>query len=363
MAYPLHGGQLRQIAERFGIAPSQLLDFSANINPAGPPPAVLSTLRTSLDDLSTLTEYPDLQEFELKQSISRYAGVAPENIAVANGFVPLLEAALRTLNIRRCLLPVPGFVEYRRTLERAGVEVCLYELNTQSKFSYDPAALTAGQHDAILLANPQNPSGVCHKAETLHDLVTRAAETNTYIFLDEAFIDYVPEHSLTTAVDRFANLIVFRSVTKFHGIPGLRVAYAVSHRALVSSLNESLPPWPITTLASRAVSAALSDQPYAIRSRTENTERRTTLQNDLEQLGLLVYPSAANFLLFRLPTTIDPDHFWQHMIVAHQIVLRACTNYEALPAGHFRVGVRTQEENVRLSTAISESLSHFAGIR
>ena len=363
MTYPLHGGQLRQIAERFGIAPSQLLDFSANINPAGPPPAVLSTLRTSLDDLSTLTDYPDLQELELKQSISQYSGVAPENIAVANGFVSLLEAALRTLKIRRCLLPVPGFVEYRRTLERAGVEVCLHELSTQSNFSYDPAALTAGQHDAILLANPQNPSGVCHSAETLYDLVTRAAATNTYVFLDEAFIDYVPEHSLTTTVDRFANLIVFRSVTKFHGIPGLRVAYAVSHRALVSSLSESLPPWPITTLASRAVSAALDDQPYAVRSRAENTERRITLQNDLEQLGLLVYPAAANFLLFRLPATIDPDHFWQHMIVAHQIVLRACANYEALPAGHFRVGVRTQEENVRLSTAISKSLSHFAGTR
>ncbi|AEU37401.1 pyridoxal phosphate-dependent aminotransferase [Granulicella mallensis] len=363
MTYPLHGGQLRQIAERFGIAPSQLLDFSANINPAGPPPAVLSTLRTSLDDLSTLTDYPDLQELELKQSISQYSGVAPENIAVANGFVSLLEAALRTLKIRRCLLPVPGFVEYRRTLERAGVEVCLHELNTQSKFSYDPAALTAGQHDAILLANPQNPSGVCHSAETLQTLVTRAAETNTYVFLDEAFIDYVPEHSLTTAVDRFANLIVFRSVTKFHGIPGLRVAYAVSNHELASSLSESLPPWPITTLASRAVSAALGDQPYAVRSRAENAERRTTLQNDLEQLGLLVYPSAANFLLFRLPATIDPDRFWQHMIVAHQIVLRACANYEALPAGHFRVGVRTQEENARLSTAISKSLSYFAGTR
>jgi threonine-phosphate decarboxylase len=363
MTYPLHGGQLRQIAERFGIVPSQLLDFSANINPSGPPPGVLSTLRTSLDDLSTLMDYPDLQEFELKQSISRYAGVAPENIVVANGFVPLLEAALRTLKIRRCLLPVPGFVEYRRTLERAGVEIYLHELNTELNFRYDPAALTTGQHDAILLANPQNPSGVCHSSETLHDLVTRAAETNTYVFLDEAFIDYVPEHSLTTAVDRFPNLIVFRSVTKFHGIPGLRVAYAVSNHELASSLSESLPPWPITTLASRAVSAALDDQPYAVRSRAENTERRTTLQNDLEQLGLLVYPSAANFLLFRLPTTIDPDHFWQHMIVAHQIVLRACANYEALPAGHFRVGVRTQEENVRLSTAISKSLSHFAGTR
>lgn len=363
MTYPLHGGQLRQIAERFGIAPSQLLDFSANINPAGPPPAVLSTLRLSLNDLSTLTDYPDLQELELKQSIAQYAGVKAENIAVANGFVPLLEAALRALKIRRCLLPVPGFVEYRRTLERAGVEVVLHELNAESNFSYDPVVLTTGQYDAILLANPQNPSGVCHNAETLHDLVTKAAETNTYVFLDEAFIDYIPEHSLTTEADRLSNLIVFRSVTKFHGIPGLRVAYAVSHLALTASLSESLPPWPITTLASRAVSAALEDQPYAVRSRAENIERRISLHNDLEQLGLFVYPSAANFLLFRLPESIDPDRFWQRMIVEHQIVLRSCANYEGLPAGHFRVGVRAPEENVRLSMAISKALSYFNSTR
>jgi threonine-phosphate decarboxylase len=363
MAYPLHGGQLPQIAERFGIDPSQLLDFSANINPAGPPASVLTTLRKSLDDPSVLTDYPDLQELKLKKSIARYAGVGTENISVANGFVPLLEAALRTLKIRNCLLPVPGFVEYRRTLERAGVEIHLHELRAESNFSYSPTALVAEPHDAILLANPQNPSGVCHNAKTLHDLVSRATETNTFVFLDEAFIDYIPEHSLTTAVDRLPNLIAFRSVTKFHGIPGLRVAYAVSHRERASSLSENLPPWPITNLASRAVSAALEDQLYIVRSRAENVERRTLLQSNLEQLGLQVYPSAANFLLFRLPATVDPDDFWQHMIVAHRIVLRSCANYEALPAGHFRVAVRMQEENARLSTAIAESLSHFDSAR
>lgn len=64
---PVHGGQLRTLAERFGIPASQLIDFSANINPDGPPSKVLSALRASLDDLSVLTNYPDLHESELKQ--------------------------------------------------------------------------------------------------------------------------------------------------------------------------------------------------------------------------------------------------------------------------------------------------------
>jgi len=358
-SYPLHGGQLRQISERFGIPVSQLLDFSANINPDGPPSAVLSSLRESLNDLSTLTEYPDLQQTELKQSIARYAGVGEQNIVVANGFVPLLEAALRTLQIRRCLLPVPAFVEYRKTLDRAGIETSLYTLSDTCSFQYDPEAMAIGKHDAILLANPQNPSGVCHDASVIRDLIVRAAKRNIYVLLDEAFIDYVPQHSLTNTINEFSNLIVFRSVTKFYGMPGLRLAYATSNSALATAINENLPPWPITTLASLAGVAALEDRSYAERSRTENRIRRVVLQRKIEAFGLRVYPSAASYLLFRLPVGIAANTFWERMIIEHQIVLRSCANYENLPPGHFRVAVRAQRENVRLTTAIEESLSHY----
>jgi len=355
--YPVHGGQLQQIAERFAIPVSQLLDFSANINPDGPPPSVLSTLRASLDDPSALTDYPDLQLTDLKISIARYAGTSPQNVIAANGFVPLLEAVLRTLPIRRCLLPVPAFVEYRKTLDRAGVEPVLYPLDPNSNFAYDPPAMVAAPADAILLANPQNPSGICHDPALLRDLVARASEKNTYVLLDEAFIDYVPQHSLSAATDEFSNLIVFRSVTKFHGIPGLRVAYAIAGPALSLQIGDNLPPWPVTTLAARAVSAALSDQPDTDRSRAQNIERRTLLQQDLQRLGLSTYPSAANFILFRLPSAIDPQRIWQHMIVEHGIVLRACANYEGLPGGHLRAAVRTNPENARLIAALAASLS------
>ena len=356
--YPAHGGQLRQIAEMFGIAQSRLIDFSANINPDGPPAAVVSALRACLDDPRTLTEYPDMEQADLKESIASYAGIATQNIAVANGFVPLLEAALRTLPIRRCLLPVPAFAEYRRTLERANIEIVPHVLSTESCFRYDLEAMVAGQHDAILLANPQNPSGVSHDAGAIRSIVTEAAKRNIYVLLDEAFIDYLPEHSLTTATDDFANLIVFRSVTKFHGMPGLRVAYAVAHPTLCSAVSANLSPWPITTLASCAVSAALNDRPYAARVRAENLTHKLSLHRDLDRLELACYPGAANFILFRLPSSIDPDAFWRHMIVEHHIVLRPCANFEALSHGHFRAAIRTPQENDRLAAAIAESLSH-----
>ena len=360
---PIHGGQLRQIAERFGISASQLIDFSANINPEGPPPAVLSTLRASLNDPSTISNYPDLEQVELKQSIARYASVSPDDIVVDNGFVPLLEGALRTLTIRHCLLPVPAFVEYRPALTRARIKITPYTLTPESNFAYDIEAMLIGDHDAILLANPQNPSGVSCSPQTLLQLVAGAAERNITILLDEAFIDYIASDSLTPYVDQFPNLIVFRSVTKFHGIPGLRVAYAAAAPKIIRSIGNNLPPWPVTTLAAHAVIAALEDHPYVERTRLLNQQRKALLQAGIEELAVLTYKSAANFLLLRLPSDIAADDFWQRMIIDHHLVLRACLNYEGLSPGHLRVAVRTEIENALLVKAVGETLLKYRALR
>ena len=356
---PLHGGQLQQIAEAFGIPVSDILDFSANINPEGPPAAVFSTLRESLDDPSVLTHYPEIGESALRNAIARYTGVSSENIAVANGFVPLLESALCALSIRECLLPVPAFVEYRRTLARARVGAISHVLTPESGFSYDIDALLSGSHDAVLLANPQNPSGILCGRDVLLELTAKAAGRNIYILLDEAFIDYCPQSSLTQEINRFSNLIVLRSVTKFFGIPGLRVAYAVANSNASVALQEATAPWSITTLASRAVCAALSDKEYSNHSRMLNQDRRARLRKNLEALALCTESSAANFLLFRLPPYLDADEFWKRMILDHQIVLRQCANYDGLPDGYLRAAVRNDQENARLVEALAQTLARW----
>ena len=348
MPIPTHGGQLRQIAAAYGIPEAALLDFSANINPAGPPPAVVPALIAALADPATLTLYPDLELPSLKQSIATYARTQPEFIAVANGFVPLLEATVRTLNLHHCLLPVPCFVEYRPALERAG---CL--ATPVPTLTYGPELLE-GPHDCILLANPQNPTGLVTPLADLLALVQLAARQSKTILLDEAFIDYLPQSSLVPQSAEHPNLVIFRSVTKFHAIPGLRVAWLASQHA--AAITANLAPWPITTLAALAVVTALPDIAYATESRLLNNERRDHLHQALTGLGLDPYPSAANFLLFRLPSHLDPTTFHQTLIRDHKIVLRPCNNYESLKPNHFRSAIRTETENERLIQALATTL-------
>jgi threonine-phosphate decarboxylase len=353
---PIHGGQLRQIAERFGVPLPQLLDFSANINPEGPPPAVIPTLRASLEDPASLACYPDIEQIELKHALARYAGVEPDNIVVANGFVPLLDAALRSLKVRHCLMPVPAFVEYRPALTRAQIKITPRILALDWNFAYNIESMLAGDHDAILLANPQNPSGVSCNQEILLQLVAAAADKNIAVLLDEAFIDYIASESLSPCVERFRNLIVFRSVTKFHGIPGLRVAYAVASAELARLVTYELPPWPVTTLAAHAVIAALDDAAYAERTRLLNQERRALMQSELNRLGIHSYNSAANFLLLRLPDDIDGNRFWQRMILDNHVVLRNCHNYEGLGDGYLRAAVRAELQNEAFVKAVRQTL-------
>jgi threonine-phosphate decarboxylase len=364
---PIHGGQLRQIAGRYGIPADRLLDFSANINPAGPPRSALAAIRRALEDPAALGVYPDLELVELKKTIARGAGVQPENITVANGFVPLLEAALRSLKVQRCLLPVPSFGEYRRSLENAGAVVSPYCLSAEDGFRYESApilkALLEQECDAILLANPQNPSGVLCAVGEMRQLTESAARHGITVLLDEAFVDYCPFDSAKRPAIEHPNVIVFRSITKFFAMPGLRIAYAVSNPSLVSAMNRFVAPWPVTSFVSDAVCAALQDEAYAEESRLANERRRLWLERELARLRIVTYPSSANFLLLRFCDRVNLGLVWEKMIVEEGVVLRSCANFEGLAAGHLRIAVRSEPENERLIRGLERVLSGLVGRR
>jgi threonine-phosphate decarboxylase len=361
---PAHGGQLRQIAAHYQIPAERLTDFSASINPGGPPPSALTAMRRAFDRPATLVAYPDLELIELKQTIADFIGGRIENIAVANGFVPLLESALRSRKIERCLLPVPSFTAYRRTLENADVTIVSHRLSPDQGFGYEGDAILEAivNHscDAILLANPQNPSGILSEAQRMKGLIEMAAQCNVTVLLDEAFIDYCPNESLTQWRAGQMSPIVFRSVTKFFAIPGLRVAYAVGSSSQIDAMNHFIAPWPITTISSDAVCAALKDKAYAEEARLANERQRLWLEHELARLKIATYPSNANFLLLRFPTEVDAGLLWERLIVEEQIVLRSCANFEGLAGNHLRIAVRSGSENEKLIRGLERVIFNLA---
>lgn len=359
LAPPVHGGNLCEISQHFGIAVSELLDFSANLNAKGPPQVVRIALEQAVRDPKALRNYPDPAMSELRSALANYASVSVSNILISNGIIPLLDATVRVRSLRKCLVPMPSFAEYRKTLENCGTEIIPFPLMASCDFKLDADAvfseLTQNNCDSLLLANPQNPSGVLSPAGELLPLILRADELGISVLLDEAFIDYAPAQSVTLQGAKIDNLIVFRSVTKFFALAGLRVAYAVAEEKVCHTISSFIAPWPVGTLEERAVCAALQDSGYQAQAVRDNELNRQNLRGALAEFGLHSYPSAGNYLLLKWPVA-NEQSIWEQLIERHHIVVRNCGNFEGLDPSFLRVAVRLPKENAMLVTALRDLL-------
>jgi threonine-phosphate decarboxylase len=256
---------------------------------------------------------------------------------------------------------VPAFAEYRRIFERDRIEFHTYLLDPNANFRPDLELMieycVAHSCDSVILNNPHNPSGVTFEATEMRTILALAARRNIRILLDEAFIDFIPEESISNHVLQTDNLIVFLSVTKFFAMAGLRVAYLVAPHSLVATIASFLDPWCVSTLASLAAGAAVQDFSYISNTIQHNSTEREWLSRALAEIGLTVFPGHVNFLLIRLPNEREGADLWERLIVDHGIVVRNCGTFEGLDESFMRVAVRGKEDNQRLIRAIASVMN------
>jgi threonine-phosphate decarboxylase len=348
---PAHGGQLKALAAQFGIPLAELLDFSASIHPVPPSPQILAALSSYVSNPAHLTAYPDVGYLDLKEAISAYTGVDVSSIVVGNGVMSLLQAALQSIEAKRCLVLVPAFTEYARTLSASRIDCKYFYLQPDQDFLVDVDevcdALKRTASDVLLLANPHSPSGVLSPLGKMRALVRRAAQLGVTAIVDEAFIDYEHHESLTQIAAAASGLIVLRSLTKFFAVPGLRVAYAIAAGAWKVGMERCVPLWPVDSVAAETARLLLKDIPRIKEAPEGNAQEREWLAAQLSGLGLHIYPACANYLLAKVKRGKGLE-LWHELITRHRIVTRSCANFEGLDAAFIRLGVRSRAENERL---------------
>jgi threonine-phosphate decarboxylase len=355
-----HGGDLLAIAREYACDPASLRDFSANINPLGPPAGVLEVLRDVLGDPAVLMRYPDPHAAVFADAAARHAGVDPDRIVVANGGAAVLDAAVRALGARRCVLPVPAFSEDARALRAAQTEILPFVLQADDDFALDPARLLAAVRDAradlCMLTNPHNPSGALLARDAMMELVADLGSLGCAAIVDEAFIDYVPEATIVHDADPAWPLVVLRSVTKFYAIPGVRIGYAIASPALAPRVRAMPPSWPTGVIEERAATAALADVAYADRTRHENTHARRALSAALDAIGVRALPGAANFLLLDVSRLVpDAIALRSRLIQTESVVVRAFPNEPTVRERFVRVAVLSPPDNVQLVAALARA--------
>ncbi len=357
----IHGGNVYELAAQAGCSPDDILDFSASINPLGPPPGLAQVLSGCSHRLES---YPDIHNRLLIEAISKFHDVEPEYIAAANGSTELIYWLPRILGVSKALVVLPTFGEYVKAFE-------LQETRLQRLFSKEEdffqlriehleAALQKDNFDAVLLTNPASPSGALLDAEAVSRIVEKGADSRGPFFLiDEVFVDFCEHASLKRFLDRSQNIALIRSFTKFYGLPGLRIGYLLAPPKIAAKVREHLPPWSVNTLAQAAGAYCLMQHQYSGETLELVAKERQRLAGKLSDIpGLNVFPGQANYLLVRMDRTLKPaSRLKRDIFERDRILIRDCGSFEGLDDWYFRVAVRLPGQNDRLVAALRSAIN------
>lgn len=360
---PSHGGDIVWAATLANCSPSAILDFSASINPFGPPASAIAAIQ---NHLTALKAYPDPHYRALRSALGAFHQIAPEWILPGNGSAELLTWACRDLSeLQATVVLTPAFGDYLRALkafDAAIVPCSIWEDESPvseiasliDKLNPKPAGPIG-----LLLNNPHNPSGQLFDRQGIAPLLAQFA----LVVVDEAFMDFLlpwEQQSVIDWVQESPNLVVLRSLTKFYSLPGLRLGYAIAHPDRLRRWQQWRDPWSVNALAAAVGEVAVLDTEFQQQTWDWLATAKPKLAQDLAALpGLSVYPGAANYLLMRSQRSVV--ELQTELLKRHQILIRDCLSFPELGDRYFRVAVRSETENQRLIAGLTEILTEPIG--
>lgn len=309
---------------------------------------VREALASSID---SLIHYPDTSHAELKLALAKFHDLSPECFTIANGSTELIYNLPALIPGGKALIISPSFSEYARALRQHGWQAEHFVLTPESGFTLDLDRLEralAGGVDLLFFCNPGNPSGTLYPRRIVEEVYSLCRSAGTFMVLDEAFMDFCEDSSAKQTIVQCDNAVIFRSMTKFFGIPGLRLGYAISTAPLAERLDSMGGPWSVNTLALAAGTAALEDVRHNQGSLEFISRERDRLFKMLEQFSQFrLYPSSANYLLVEITVGMSSGEL-KELLLPHGILIRDCSSFMGLSGQFFRVAIRSAEENGRL---------------
>ncbi|WP_075881096.1 threonine-phosphate decarboxylase CobD [Vreelandella massiliensis] len=353
VAWPSHGGQASALLARFGLPEHHpLIDFSANLNPLGPPAWVPERLA---ELVSGLARYPASDYTAACAAIAHHESISPEQVLLTNGGAEaiFLSAALHAGGWAGIVQPT--FTEYARACRAYGVAIASTALTgLDFKLEWEALGTTLEECDVMFLCRPNNPTATLISRATIEALLEMARARDCRLVIDEAFVDFIVEDDerLTPLLARFDNLILLRSLTKFYTLPGLRLGYLLANADTVNQARSYQPPWSVNHLAAELVAPLLSDTGFQSRTFRWLREEHSRMAKALGACGLEVAPSRANFFLVRPEPGGETCAALFERLLHSGILARHTHNFPGLEGDWLRLALRDRADNDRLLEAL-----------
>jgi histidinol-phosphate aminotransferase len=277
------------LAAEIGVPVGQLVKLDANENLYGPIPEVVEAVAKADFHI-----YPDPGSTALREAIADYAGVRPEQIVAGAGADELIDLILRLVQPKAIVDNVPTFGMYSFLAKINGARVV--DVARKPGFEVDvagcEAAVRAGA-SVVFVTSPNNPSGNLMPAADLERLLASEA----IVVLDEAYVEF-SGGSHTGMLERFPNLMILRTFSKWAGIAGLRVGYSLSHPDFARLMMAIKQPYNVNVAGDAAARAAIQHRAVIFETVKSLVAERERMSKQLAGLAWLKpLPSQSNFVL------------------------------------------------------------------
>lgn len=340
------GRTIESVRKEYGL--TRIAKLASNENPLGASPKAVEAMARSLTGLNL---YPN-GGLELRGVLAEEFDLKLENVIAGSGSEGIMSNIIRAFlcDEDEVLTTEAAFIGFQVLAKSRGVA---YRTVPYRDWHYDLPALAAAinpQTKIIYLANPNNPTGTIFTRSQFEDFYRHVPE-RVLIILDEAYFEYAKDNPRypDSMHYRYDNVITLRTFSKIYGLAGARIGYGFAHEELIHNLLKVKLPFEPSTPAQAAGVAALADKEFLHRSLELNARGLHYLTSSLQEMGLHVVPSDANFVMIVLPSEEDAGRIFEQLLT-QGVVVRPLKAF-GLPHC-LRISTGTDEDNQLCISAI-----------
>jgi len=329
--------------------------LNTNEAPDAPPEAWTNALSGALQAIDW-NRYPDRAATELRAAIGSLHGVGPEQIFVANGSNEVLQTVMLTFggSGRTAAVWEPTYALHSHISRITGTAVV--EGDRAEDFSTDLTevrrVIDAAKPEVSFLCSPNNPTGVVDDETTVRSVLEMVTAVDGLLVVDEAYGQFAP-WSADVLIGDDVPLVVTRTFSKTWSMAASRLGYLVGPEWIVAELDKVVLPYHLDAFKQVAGRLALAHVDEMNERVSRLVEERGRLVARLSELDVDVWPSGANFVLFR-PSSVDGGEVWQRL-VDRSVLVRNCSSWPRLE-GCLRVTIGTPGEDDLFLSALEEAL-------